>query len=122
MRQGIAREKQNNPGSGAKKVALIEGLNPEWTALYAALWSNCPNLSRHCEPTGRANARPMTGSAKQSMARKKESEDCLVASAFALLARADRSLLAITSGKRHATTLSPSLRPNGNRACRDEHH
>jgi hypothetical protein len=22
---------------------------------------------RHCEPTGRANARPMTGSAKQSM-------------------------------------------------------
>ena len=23
--------------------------------------------SRHCEPTGRANARPMTGSAKQSM-------------------------------------------------------
>jgi hypothetical protein len=23
-------------------------------------------LSRHCEPTGRANARPMTGSAKQS--------------------------------------------------------
>jgi ketosteroid isomerase-like protein len=25
--------------------------------------------SRHCEPTGRANARPMTGSAKQSIAR-----------------------------------------------------
>src|SRR5712672_1226940 len=24
---------------------------------------------RHCEPTGRANARPMTGSAKQSIAR-----------------------------------------------------
>jgi hypothetical protein len=24
--------------------------------------------NRHCEPTGRANARPMTGSAKQSMA------------------------------------------------------
>jgi hypothetical protein len=23
---------------------------------------------RHCEPTGRANARPMTGSAKQSIA------------------------------------------------------
>ena len=29
----------------------------------------CP---RHCEPTGRANARPMTGSAKQSMSRYKE--------------------------------------------------
>src|SRR6266478_7761427 len=25
------------------------------------------HLIRHCEPTGRANARPMTGSAKQSM-------------------------------------------------------
>ena len=24
---------------------------------------------RHCEPTGRANARPMTGSAKQSIVR-----------------------------------------------------
>src|SRR5881394_2991326 len=28
--------------------------------------SNSTN-DRHCEPTGRANARPMTGSAKQSM-------------------------------------------------------
>src|SRR5438132_1678132 len=27
---------------------------------------------RHCEPPGRANARPMTGSAKQSMARHAE--------------------------------------------------
>jgi hypothetical protein len=27
----------------------------------------------HCEPTGRATARPMTGSAKQSIARQKES-------------------------------------------------
>jgi hypothetical protein len=26
-----------------------------------------PIVDRHCEPTGRANARPMTGSAKQSM-------------------------------------------------------
>jgi hypothetical protein len=26
---------------------------------------------RHCEPTGRANARPMTGSAKQSIAPQK---------------------------------------------------
>jgi hypothetical protein len=35
---------------------------------------------RHCEPTGRANARPMTGSAKQSsFARRKL--DCFVASA-----------------------------------------
>jgi hypothetical protein len=26
-------------------------------------------INRHCEPTGRANARPMTGSAKQSIVR-----------------------------------------------------
>src|SRR6266566_7395783 len=29
--------------------------------------SNSHNTQRHCEPTGRANARPMAGSAKQSM-------------------------------------------------------
>jgi hypothetical protein len=35
----------------------------------------------HCEPTGRANARPMTGSAKQSMAQQQRTLDCFVASA-----------------------------------------
>jgi hypothetical protein len=34
---------------------------------------------RHCEPTGRANARPMTGSAKQSTSRRKERMDCFAA-------------------------------------------
>jgi hypothetical protein len=34
---------------------------------------------RHCEPTGRANARPMRGSAKQSIAHRKASMDCFVA-------------------------------------------
>jgi hypothetical protein len=29
-------------------------------------------FTRHCEPTGRANARPMTGSAKQSIVPQKE--------------------------------------------------
>jgi hypothetical protein len=38
---------------------------------------------RHCEPTGRANARPMTGSAKQSMPKQKEN---WIASSQALLA------------------------------------
>src|SRR5882757_10587217 len=33
-------------------------------------------FSRHCEPTGRANARPMTGSAKQSISPRKERMDC----------------------------------------------
>jgi len=46
----------------------------------------CPSGShmhrRHCEPTGRANARPMTGSAKQSSV----FESGWIASSFALLA------------------------------------
>jgi hypothetical protein len=37
---------------------------------------------RHCEPTGRSNARPMTGSAKQSRAAKKD----WIASSLTLLA------------------------------------
>jgi len=36
------------------------------------------DLSRYCEPTGRANARPMTGSAMQSMARHRKIEDGLL--------------------------------------------
>jgi hypothetical protein len=35
-------------------------------------------IPRHCEPTGRANARPMTGSAKQSM-EPQAKMDCFVA-------------------------------------------
>jgi len=38
---------------------------------------------RHCEPTGRANARPMTGSAKQSMAPQFDM-DCFVAAFLAM--------------------------------------
>jgi len=34
------------------------------------------HTNRHCEPTGRANARPMTGSAKQSMLLSKGRMDC----------------------------------------------
>ena len=43
---------------------------------------------RHCEPRGRANARPMTGSAKQSTSRKKE----WIAFAYAHRTTADKSL------------------------------
>src|SRR6476660_8181355 len=42
---------------------------------------------RHCEPTGRANARPMTGSAKQSIAPRKKM-DCFVALLLAMTAKA----------------------------------
>ncbi|MES2600265.1 MAG: GIY-YIG nuclease family protein [Pseudomonadota bacterium] len=37
MLEAIAREKQVKAGSRAKKLALIEGANPDWTDLYDAL-------------------------------------------------------------------------------------
>ena len=37
MIEAIAREKQIKGGSRAKKLALIEGLNPEWKDLYDQL-------------------------------------------------------------------------------------
>src|SRR5215470_893524 len=40
--------------------------------------------SRHCEPTGRANARPMTGSTKQSIAPQAEPWIASVASLLAM--------------------------------------
>ena len=33
----IAREKQIKAGSRSKKLALIEGLNPQWKDLYASI-------------------------------------------------------------------------------------
>ncbi len=37
MIQAITREKQIKAGSRAKKIALIESFNPEWTDLYDTL-------------------------------------------------------------------------------------
>jgi putative endonuclease len=37
MLEAIAREKQIKAGSRAKKLALIESLNPEWNDLYDTL-------------------------------------------------------------------------------------
>ena len=37
MPEAIAREKQIKGGSRAKKLALIQALNPEWRDLYAEL-------------------------------------------------------------------------------------
>jgi predicted GIY-YIG superfamily endonuclease len=37
MIEAIAREKQIKAGSRAKKLALIEALNPEWNDLYGSL-------------------------------------------------------------------------------------
>jgi hypothetical protein len=57
---------------------------------------------RHCEPTGRANARPMTGSAKQSISPRKERMDCFAALAMTWISRCHPS--------RHRP---PTGRPNG---------
>ena len=37
IRTAIGREKQIKAGSRAKKIALIEGLNPVWQDLYEGL-------------------------------------------------------------------------------------
>jgi predicted GIY-YIG superfamily endonuclease len=37
MDEAIAREKQIKGGSRAKKIALIETINPEWKDLYENL-------------------------------------------------------------------------------------
>jgi predicted GIY-YIG superfamily endonuclease len=37
MEEAIAREKQIKAGSRAKKLALIEAMNPDWRDLYASL-------------------------------------------------------------------------------------
>ena len=50
MIEAITREKQIKAGSRAKKLALIEALNPEWNDLYDSLILGYPKLSpRHCE-------------------------------------------------------------------------
>jgi predicted GIY-YIG superfamily endonuclease len=38
MIDAIAREKQIKAGSRAKKLALIENLNPEWADLFESLF------------------------------------------------------------------------------------
>src|SRR5258707_12633752 len=68
MIEAITREKQIKAGSRAKKLALIEALNPDWKDFYETLLGDGPqHPPRHCEPTGRANAGPRTRSAKQSI-------------------------------------------------------
>jgi predicted GIY-YIG superfamily endonuclease len=37
MLEAITREKQIKAGNRAKKIALIEGLNPEWQDLFDRL-------------------------------------------------------------------------------------
>ena len=37
MHEAIAREKQIKGGSRARKIALIEAMNPDWRDLYMSL-------------------------------------------------------------------------------------
>ena len=48
MIEAITREKQIKAGSRAKKLALIEALNPDWKDLYDTLIETPPS-PRHCE-------------------------------------------------------------------------
>jgi hypothetical protein len=80
------------------------GRSPAMTLPHSSVRAN----ARHCEPTGRANARPMTGSAKQSS---RAAKRFWIASSL--------SLLAMTGG-RHAqalaeTTPLPNPPPQGGR-------
>jgi putative endonuclease len=50
MIEAITREKQIKAGSRARKLALIEALNPEWIDLYESLAGDRPRTyPRHCE-------------------------------------------------------------------------
>src|SRR5450631_455189 len=97
-------------------------------------------LRRHCEPSGRANARPMTGSTKQSGSHK-ASLDCVVATLLAMTteqaSRPRRSLqqqgmdaagaiahaqhpcarLAAGAHFRHVDSVSQKPRPGGVDVC-----
>src|ERR1700689_3007754 len=64
--------------------ALLLLAGERFASLGQSLSRECGVMSRrHCEPTGRANARPMTGSAKQSRAAY-GALDCFVASLLAM--------------------------------------
>jgi hypothetical protein len=69
---------------------------------------------RHCEPTGRANARPMTGSAKQSIAQQGSKLDCFAA--LAMTARCESAF----SPRVFARGLPKTFRSpeRGHRECR----
>src|SRR5216684_5525073 len=90
------------PSKGERFINGSGALRGEVANVYVGL------EQRHCEPTGRANARPMTGSAKQSISPHKRM-DCFVASLLAMtvLHLNRRGCLKIESGI-HAG-LSPRL-------------
>src|SRR6185437_10636936 len=82
-------------------------------ALYREERANCQmgqslKYPRHCEPTGRANARPMTGSAKQSIS---ELAEAWIASSLTLLAM-----------KKKGEAELPCIRAEQGNAVHRQHH
>src|SRR3982075_3995396 len=63
------RPRRRHHAAGIQRLALHDRQRGDggWR-VFAELRRTCP---RHCEPAGRANARPVTGSAKQSMSQRK---------------------------------------------------
>ncbi len=54
IREAIAREKQIKAWSRAKKVALIEEMNPEWEDLAAGWYSQSQGFVRDSDPSLRS--------------------------------------------------------------------
>src|SRR6478735_9303914 len=87
-RDNLRQMRRTQPRPGGKRhhprQVRLQAMRPQ--ARDALSGGQCVSL-RHCEPTGRANARPMTGSAKQSIVRQAE---VWIASSLALLAMTKR--------------------------------
>src|SRR5258708_11598880 len=69
--------------AGLSSPAAVTGGNPRGVVEKVLGFGKHFHSFRHCEPTGRANARPMTGSAKQSRSNE-ASLDCFVAPLLAM--------------------------------------
>jgi hypothetical protein len=74
--------------STPRLIDSITGVSEYWVARFRGR-RRLESVERHCEPTGRANARPMTGSAKQSILSFCCCMDCFVASLLAMTANTD---------------------------------
>src|SRR5258706_3072044 len=105
-----ARHSLRPPISGRKAQTQLGRIAPRGRGRM--LVCHCEERSdanRHCEPTGRANARPMTGYAKQSIARATVTMDCFVASLLAMTV-----VSAVRKAKRYCTHYcASSLRKQG---------
>jgi hypothetical protein len=78
----VNRRVDKMPNSGAARQMI-----PERCTTATVIDRIFRHVPRHCKPTGRANARPMTGSAKQSILPRKERMDCFAALAMTVSGR-----------------------------------